>query len=136
MYDKIIVAVDIAQIDKAERVLRKAADLKGRGGKILLVNVVEELPAYVVSDLSVDMTVKARKDADEHLTALREKVGIEADIEIRQGAPAREILAAAEQFEADLIVVASHVPDFSNYLIGATADRVVRHAKCSVMIDR
>jgi universal stress protein F len=136
MYDKIIVAVDIAQIDKAERVLRKAADLKGKGGTIRLVNVVEELPAYVVSDLSVDMTVKARKDADEHLTALRDRVGIEADIEIRQGAPAREILAAAEQFEADLIVVASHVPDFSNYLIGATADRVVRHATCSVLIDR
>ncbi|WJH39332.1 universal stress protein [Aliirhizobium terrae] len=136
MYDKIIVAVDIAQIEKAERVLRKAADLKGKGGTILLVNVVEELPAYVVSDLSIDMTVKARKDADEHLTALREKVGIEADIEIRQGAPAREILAAAEQFKADLIVVASHVPDFSNYLIGATADRVVRHANCSVLIDR
>jgi universal stress protein F len=136
MYKKIIVAVDIAQMDKAERVLRKAADLRGEAGTILLVNVVEELPAYVVSDLSIDMTVKARKDADEHLTTLRERTGVAADIEIRQGAPAREILAAADRFQADLIIVASHVPDFSNYVIGATADRVVRHAKCSVLIDR
>ncbi|SFB03720.1 Nucleotide-binding universal stress protein, UspA family [Rhizobium sp. NFR07] len=136
MYNKIIVAVDTTQMDKAERVLRKAADLKAADGTILLVNVVEELPAYVVSDLSIDMTVKARKDADEHLTDLRERTGVAADIEIRQGAPAREILAAADRLQADLIIVASHVPDFSNYVIGATADRVVRHAKCSVLIDR
>jgi nucleotide-binding universal stress UspA family protein len=136
MYKKIIVAVDIAQVEKAERVLTKAADLRGRDGTIVLVNVVEELPAYVVSDLSVDMTVQARKDAEDQLLALRDKTGVTADIEIRQGAPAREILAAADRLQADLIIVASHVPDFSNYVIGATADRVVRHAKCSVLIDR
>jgi nucleotide-binding universal stress UspA family protein len=136
MYKKIIVAVDIAQVEKAERVLTKAADLRGRDGTIVLVNVVEELPAYVVSDLSVDMTVQARKDAEDQLLALRDKTGVAADIEIRQGAPAREILAAADRLQADLIIVASHVPDFSNYVIGATADRVVRHAKCSVLIDR
>jgi nucleotide-binding universal stress UspA family protein len=136
MYKKIIVAVDIAQVEKAARVLTKAADLRGRDGAIVLVNVVEELPAYVVSDLSVDMTVQARKDAEDQLLALRDKTGVAADIEIRQGAPAREILAAADRLQADLIIVASHVPDFSNYVIGATADRVVRHAKCSVLIDR
>ncbi len=46
------------------------------------------------------------------------------------------ILAAAEAHGADLIILASHIPDFSNYFIGATADRVVRHAKCSVLVDR
>jgi universal stress protein F len=136
MYDRIIVAVDLAQMEKAERVLRKASGLKSRDGTIVLVNVVEELPGYVVSDLSVDMTVKARRDAEDSLTALRATTGVEAEIEIRQGAPAREILAAAERSKAELIIVASHVPDLSNYFIGATADRVVRHARCSVLIDR
>jgi universal stress protein F len=136
MYNSIIVAVDIAQMEKAERILRKASDLKSEAGAIVLLNVVEELPAYVVSDLSVDMTVKARKDSEEYLSALRERTGVAADIEIRQGAPAREILAAADHHNADLIIVASHVPDLTNYIIGATADRVVRHAKCSVLIDR
>jgi universal stress protein F len=136
MYKTIIVAVDIAQMEKAERILRKASELKSGQGSIVLVNVVEELPAYVVSDLSIDMTVKARQIAEENLIALRDKTGIAAEIEIRQGAPAREVLAAADHLQADLIIVASHLPDFSNYLIGATADRVVRHAKCSVLIDR
>jgi len=136
MYKTILVAVDIAQMDKAERILRKATQLSASGGRILLINVVEELPAYVVSDLSVDMLVDARRTAETELTELRSRTGVTADIEIRQGAPAREILAAAEDTHADLIIVASHVPDLSNYIIGATADRIVRHAKCSVLIDR
>ncbi len=136
MYQTILVAVDIAQMDKAERILQKARQLSATGGRILLINVVEELPAYVVSDLSVDMLVDARKTAETELTELRSRSGVSADIEIRQGAPAREILAAAEDAKADLIIVASHVPDLSNYIIGATADRIVRHARCSVLIDR
>ncbi|MGK6315302.1 universal stress protein [Neorhizobium sp. DT-125] len=136
MYSKIIVAVDIAQLEKAERIFRKASTLLDAGGALLLLNVVEDLPGYLVSDLTVDMTVKARQEAEQVLFDLREKVGIAAEIEIRQGSPAREILAASQERGADLIVVASHVPDLSNYFIGATADRVVRHAACSVLIDR
>jgi nucleotide-binding universal stress UspA family protein len=136
MYKTILVAIDTAQLEKAERILRQAGQLCGDGGRVLMVNIIEELPAYVVSDLSVDMLVDARRKAEEQLAALREKTGVTADIEIRQGAPAKEILAAAEVTKADLIVIASHVPDLTNYIIGATADRIVRHAKCSVLIDR
>jgi nucleotide-binding universal stress UspA family protein len=136
MYKKIIVAVDVSALEKGERILRTATNLLDTGGTILIVNVVEDMPAYLVSELTIDLTVAARQDAERQLVELREKAGIEADIEIRQGAPAREILAASEEQGADLIIVASHIPDLSNYLIGATADRVVRHATCSVLVDR
>jgi len=136
MYSKIIVAVDVAQLEKGERIFRKASTLLDAGGALVLLHVVEDIPGYLVSDLSVEMTVKARQEAERVLFDLKGKVGAPAEIEIRQGAPAREILAASEARHADLIVVASHVPDFSNYFIGATADRVVRHASCSVLIDR
>ncbi len=136
MYKKIIVAVDVSALEKGERILRTASNLLDGDGTILVVNVVEDMPGYLVSDLTVDLIVAARKDAETQLLELRQKVGIEADIEIRQGSPAREILAASEEQGADLIIVASHIPDLSNYLIGATADRVVRHATCSVLVDR
>jgi nucleotide-binding universal stress UspA family protein len=138
MYKKIIVPVDIAQIEKGEKILRSAASLLFRGGTIVLLNVVEDVPGYLVSDYTTEMMVDARQKADAALVELRSKLGIDADIEIeiRQGSAAREILAAAEEHAADLVIVASHVPDLSNYFIGATADRVVRHAKCSVLIDR
>ena len=48
----------------------------------------------------------------------------------------RRVVDVAEKEGADLIIIASHRPDFTNYLIGATADRVVRHATCSVLVDR
>ncbi|CDZ30320.1 universal stress protein [Neorhizobium galegae] len=136
MYKKIIVAVDVSALEKGERILRNASNLLDGDGTILIVNVVEDMPAYLVSDLTVDLTVAARQDAERQLVDLRQKVGVEADIEIRQGSPAREILAASEEQGADLIIVASHIPDLSNYLIGATADRIVRHATCSVLVDR
>jgi nucleotide-binding universal stress UspA family protein len=136
MYRKIIVAVDVAQLEKGERILRKASTLLDEGGIVLLLNVVEDLPGYLVSDLSVDMAVRARQEAEAMLLALAERVYRPAEVEIRQGSAAREILSAAKDRDADLIIVASHVPDFSNYFIGATADRVVRHATCSVLIDR
>jgi len=136
MYAKIVVAVDVAQLEKGERIFRKAATLLDEGGSLVLLNVVEDLPGYYVADVSVDLMVRARQESEQLLLNLREKVGLPANIEIRQGSPAREILAAAEQRKADLVIVASHVPDISNYFIGATADRVVRHAKCSVLIDR
>jgi universal stress protein F len=136
MYRSIIVAIDVAQLEKAERLAAKAAMLVDAGGKITLVNVVEEVPGYLTIDIPTDLMGQARADGQAKLGALRDKLGLDAQIEMRQGAPAHEILAAASANQADLIMLASHVPDFSNYLIGATADRVVRHAKCSVLVER
>lgn len=136
MYASIVVAIDIAQLDRGEQIVKKAVALLDQGGKIALVNVVEELPSYLAIEVPVDLLGTARQDATTKLQELRDRVGISASIDVRTGAPAHEILAAAQAYGADLIVLASHKPDFSNYLIGATADRVVRHAKCSVLVDR
>ena len=136
MYKSIVVAIDIAQIERGEQILKKAAALLDQGGKIALVNVVEELPGYLTIDIPADLMGAAREDAKKRLQELRDRAAASAQIDVRTGAPAHEILAAAQGYGADLIVLASHKPDFSNYLIGATADRVVRHAKCSVLVDR
>lgn len=136
MYKTIIVPVDVGALDKGERILTKASTLLDDGGEIILVNVVEEVPGYLAIDLPTDLIEKAGKEAMDRLTALKQKTGIAARTYIRRGPAAREIIALANENNADLIIVASHKPDLSNYLIGATADRVVRHSKCSVLVDR
>lgn len=136
MYASIVVAIDVAQLERGEQIVNKAVALLDHGAKLTLVNVVEELPSYLAIDVPVDLMGEARQDSTTKLQALRDRLGISASIDVRTGAPAHEILAAAQTYGADLIVLASHKPDFSNYLIGATADRVVRHAKCSVLVDR
>ena len=47
-----------------------------------------------------------------------------------------EILAVAESAAADLVVVGSHRPAMKDYLLGTNASRVVRHARCSVLVAR
>jgi len=47
-----------------------------------------------------------------------------------------EILGVAEEAEADLVVVGSHLPAVKDYLLGTNAARVVRHARCSVFDAR
>lgn len=136
MYKKIIVPVDPAAIAIGEKILTKAKSLLDDGGEIVLVTIIEDIPGYLAIDVPVDLIEGAINDAKAKLVTLKQKAGVAAHIEIRSGAPAREILAAAEEHKADLIVVGSHVPDFSNYFIGATADRLVRHSKISVLVDR
>ena len=136
MYKKIVVPVDMGQLEKGEKILANALALLDQGGSLVLVNVVESVPTYLTIDLPVDFIDASVKDAEEKLAALGTKLAASAKQVVRVGSPAREIIDVAEKEAADLIIIASHRPDFSNYLIGATADRVVRHAKCSVLVDR
>ncbi len=136
MYRKIIVPIEIGGIEKGERIFRKAAKLLDTGGEIILLNVVEDIPTYVAIELPGNIVEDAMKEGRDRLNELVAKTGIRATVEVRNGPPAHGILAAAESHGADLIMIASHIPDFYNYFIGATADRVVRHAKCSVLVDR
>lgn len=136
MYKKIVVPVEMGQIDKGEKILAKAKALLDTGGEIVLVSIVETVPSYLTIDLPVDFIDLSIKDAGEKLAALDAKLSAGAKRIVRIGSPAREIIEVAEAEKADLIIIASHQPDFTNYLIGATADRVVRHAKCSVLVDR
>jgi nucleotide-binding universal stress UspA family protein len=136
MYRCIIVGVDIGNLQKAERILHKAKSLLDVGGRIVALTVVEEMPGYVTVELPPDLLDNAVCDSKLQLEALKTRTGIDMAVEIRLGPTAREILGCATDHAADLIIVASHLPDFSNYFIGATADRVVRHATCSVLVDR
>ncbi len=136
MYRKIIVPVDCGALDKGEKILRKAQALLDDGGEIVLLTVVEDVPGYLAIDVPIDMMEGAIEDGKQKLAELQTKTGIAACTELRRGHAAREIIAAAAEHGADLVIVGSHVPDFANYFIGATADRVVRHCKCSVLVDR
>ncbi len=47
-----------------------------------------------------------------------------------------EVLAEAKFWGANLIIVGSHSPSMSTYLFGSNAQKIVRHANCSVMVVR
>jgi universal stress protein F len=132
----IIAAVDFARLDRAERILCRAKALVDDDGQIVAISVIENVPSYLVASMRQDYVDTAIMEGEKKLDEICRRTGIRAMIDIRTGPPAAAILACAGERHADLIVVGSHVPDLSNYFLGANADRIVRHARCSVLIER
>jgi len=138
MYRHIIVAVDLTHGSASQALLAKAAALLDTGGTLRLLHVLEDVPGYVAAELPRDLQARRAAEARVELQMLAATAppGVRVDIETRHGAPAAQILAAADSHGADLILIASHRPGLRDYLIGSTAARVVRHAQTSVLIVR
>ncbi len=136
MYKKIIVAVDIGHGDLGRALLGKAVQLLDKGGEVRLLHVLEEIPAYVAAEMPSDLKGRREAEARMELKSLAQSVDAKAEFEVRTGAASGQILQCAEDNEADLIMIASHRPGLSDYFIGSTAARVVRHAQTSVLISR
>jgi len=136
MFKKIIVAVDIAHGELGAGLLTKATQLLDAGGQIRLLHVLEEIPSYIAAEMPRDLTDRRNAEARVELKALANAQNVAAEVEVRAGAASGQILQCAEDCEADLIMIASHRPGLSDYFIGSTAARVVRHAQCSVLIIR
>lgn len=136
MYKNIVVAVDLSHGEAGKALLARAAGLVDEGGVIRVLNVLEDVPAYIAAELPIDVHQRRTAEAKVELGVLVKDSGIDAVADVRQGAAASQILGYAEDTNADLIMIASHRPGLSDYFIGSTAARVVRHAQCSVLISR
>ncbi|MCC5991236.1 MAG: universal stress protein [Rhodobacteraceae bacterium] len=137
MYRKIIVAVDLLHLDQARALVARAVKLLDPNGALHLVHVLEEVPGFIAAELPSDLAERRRAEAAVELRALYADDGkIDATYDVRHGAASAQIMQAAEDSEADLIMIASHRPGLRDYFIGSTAARVVRHAQCSVLIER
>lgn len=58
------------------------------------------------------------------------------EVVVREGIVHDQILEQAAEIGADAILMVAQRPGLSSYFIGSAAERVVRHAKCSVFILR
>lgn len=136
MYKSILIAVDISHGDVGSQLVKRAKNLLGEGGKLHLVYVLEDVPPYVLAELPRETIANRRSEAQGHLEAIASAASAKVEVHVRGGHPSSGILEAATEFEADLIMIASHRPDLRDYFIGSTAARVVRYAQCSVLIAR
>jgi universal stress protein A len=137
----ILVPVDFSQPSK-EAVNYASALAKDYGAALHVVFVYE--PMMIVDGLesyavvrSTEQIVKVVKA--QLATFVREEVDelIPARSEVRIGKPYREIVAAAKEGQADLIVIATHgYTGMKHAFLGSTAERVVRHASCPVLVVR
>lgn len=140
MYAKILVPVDLVDVDVAKPALEKAAALANAGsGQLRLVNVMSLVPAAYLDYMPANYDVQERSRAEEDIKTLAASSGMPADkvsTIVRLGAIYHEVLGEAKDWGADLIVIGSHDPTLATYLIGSNAANIVRHAHCSVLVVR
>lgn len=133
-YGNILVPVDLSQPAVGRTILRIAREIGGPQAKLTALYVFPEIPGYVLAEMPDEIVEQNLARARKELAALVEGSGAEPVVKV--GHAPTEILEEAESRGADLIVVGSHRPGFEDYFIGSTAARVVRHAKCSVLVHR
>ena len=140
MFKNILVAVDLEQETQTDDLLRVTSNFANtQGAKMHLLNVISAAPAVVSQFLPESYEKMAFEKIEKDLTALAAKVDLtEGDpaCSVRFGDIYQEILAHAAKIGADLIIVASNKPSVSDFLLGTTAARVVRHASCSTLVIR
>lgn len=136
MHKYILIPVDLANVTIVNSLVGYASVLGSSNSKIILLNVVEEIPNWAAVGLPRDILDKSVQSSLEKLKSLAASASIEVEVEVRVGIPYKTILEVAKEKSAEMIIVASHQPEQQSYFLGSTAAKVVRHATCSVLVVR
>lgn len=140
MFKTILVPIDITQRSSWESALPQALELaRASGGAVTVVTVVRDLKAMlegVQFPFQVELMMSAARDKLAEIVSAYRAADVVLEEEVRFGSISRQILAAAKDRKADLILMASHRPEVKDYLIGPNAAHVAQHADCSVLVLR
>lgn len=124
--------------EPSQRALERAGELaRAFEGRVVVVSVAPALVAAGRGIGPIDPTDPPERHREELLLAKKEldEAGIAADYELGLGDPADLILEAAEQRDADMIVVGTSEPGFISRLLGlSVSETVQRRAHCDVLI--
>ena len=139
MYSRILVGFDGS--DGSRQALNVAVNLARMCKAALFLISVEELPRYpaAVDETNGEQRAaeryfhKLHKEAVEQVTA----AALTVHSEIRVGHPAQLLPQYAQEVGADLMVIghSGHSAIWGR-LLGTTADKIVDHAPCSVLVVR
>lgn len=135
MYNNILVPVMLDENDDHARSYEAAKTLASPNAQMTVIHVNEPVPTYALAEFSTELLTKARSDMRAALDKAAAKLPGAASALI-VGHAGREILKYAEDHGVDCIVIASHQPGLSDYFLGSTAGRIVRHATCCVHVLR
>jgi len=141
MAKRILVPLD--ETVQAERVLDMIADMgRGAGATVRLLHVAP-VPDNVVSDGRIvayadQETARLESEGLDYLRAVEVRMnGFPVESTVRFGDPVKEILAEAEAFGADLIVMSTKAASgISRVVLGSVAEQVLRKAGPAVMLVR
>ena len=138
---RILVAIDFSET--SDRALDAAIELAQKLGASVTVMHAYELPIYGFPDgvlvATVEVAIRLSQAAQEALDAAvsrRQGRGVALTSILRDGAPSVEIVSAAEEIGADLIVVGTHGHRGLRALLGSVAEKVIRTSSRPVLTLR
>jgi len=141
MYKKILVPTDGSEF--AERAEKHALFLaRVSDAEIIALGVVETGFSLGISsnETVVSMTEMLKKEAEENIGIIEkmkeaEHCDVKITLKIGEGSPADVILDTVEKENIDLVVMGnSGKTGFNRIIMGSVAEKVVKFAKCSVLV--
>lgn len=137
MYSKIMVPVDLAHADRLERALKMASDLAHLyNAEVIFVGVTSPQPSKVAhnpQEYAAKLDEFASGQAAKHSITASGHAVVSHDPAVDLDAT---LVKACSDTGAGLIVMASHVPNVSDYLFHAHGGRVAEEAPVSVLVVR
>ena len=131
MFKHILVPVDLGDTPAAEKAVSVAKHIARRDGS--QINIVSVVPAWP-EDLA-KFPRDYQPEFDAYLEAIAEGFDIEGEVKTG-GSISGRIIESVEDKKIDLVVMASHDPRVTDYLIGSNAAHVALHSTCSVLVVR
>jgi universal stress protein A len=143
MYHTILVPTDLSE--PAEAAWAHARELAQKcRATIVLLYVAEPVLSHFgvvglapgISELEEQHDIAARLKLQEQVDQAQ-ALGLKVRSRVVVGKPWQKVVEAAGEEGADLIVIGTHGrTGFAREAIGSTAERVVRHAHCPVLVVR
>jgi nucleotide-binding universal stress UspA family protein len=140
MFKQILIPVDLTDEEQIPELFRTVQRLVGSDKATIHLLYVDQSLIHQSSYpfLDDDTFTEHRKEAERKMVTLLEDMpdNLQAVSHSKQGIAHDQILETADELDIDAIIMAARSPGLKNYFIGSNAERVVRHAKCSVLIIR
>lgn len=136
-FQRILIAVDGGPISvhAVEIGVHLACSL---GTEVAFIHAIDPGLTYSPGLTPDQLIAEAERDAKAMIAGFKSLAPDLAALElIRIGKPAHEILAAAKEWPASVIVIGSHGRSgISRVLMGSVAEAVMRHAPCPALVVR
>ena len=139
LYQRILVAVDLNA--DSMRVARRARELADTlGAELNMVHVVppmlisSAIPSEPVATDALSTVVEVTRNAQRTMLGVARELGLDdSHWQVAQGDIQEQILRAARELAADLIVIGAHERHGLALLLGSTESGVARRSPCDVL---
>lgn len=142
MYKKILMPVDVFEMDLSDKAIRHAVYLAGESGEITLLNVLPNSNRSILRGFAADIKKFEdfmQEESTKKMKNLQRLFDMPAErlhTDVRFGNIRDEVIALSKTGEYDVIVIGSRQRGMTTHLLGSNAESILRYANIPTMVIR